>query len=644
MTPIKRILLPLVTSATLAAQTSILHIDLAAPVAKVSPNLHGLMTEEINYSYDGGLYGELIRNRNFCDDEKKPVHWTLIESAAADGIMALTDKRPLTDKLPISLELQLNTSPDKPVSIANEGYWGIPVRPKTTYKASFYVKGNLAETATDKPAVAAYVGGPLKISLQTADGSKILAQATTGPITGSWQKMEVALTTSDDITPSAANKFVISANGVGTLWFSLISLFPPTYNDRPNGNRVDLSEKLAALSPKFLRFPGGNYLEGNTLWERFAWKETRGPLPFRSGHHSCWGYRSTDGMGLLEFMLWCEDLKMEPVLGVFAGYSLQQQPVEAGPLLDHYVQEALEEIEYLTGDASTSYWAGLRAKDGHPEPFKLRYVEIGNEDYFDLSHSYEGRFAQFFDAIRARYPGLLIIGSHGVKTRQPDVIDEHFYRSAEDFYKDLAHYDKHDRKGPKIFVGEWATSEGDPTPNFNAALGDAAWMIAMERNSDLIIMHAYAPLLVNVNPGGMQWKTNLIGYDALTSYGSPSYYAQVMFSNNIGDEILKTKLEAAPEVFLAVSATRKTVNNKIYLKVVNPRDTPRDLTVAFDGANGILPNGTITTLHADKPTDTNSITEPEKIIPHTAPLKHLSTRFPHTFPAYSITVMEISGK
>jgi alpha-N-arabinofuranosidase len=244
-------------------------------------------------------------------------------------------------------------------------------------------------------------------------------------------------------------------------------------------------------------------------------------------------------MGLLEFLEWCEDLHIQPVLAVYAGYSLKQEHVNPGPDLQPYVDEALEEIEYVTGDAKTK-WGARRAADGHPDPFPLTYVEIGNEDAFDHSKSYDGRFTQIHDAIKAKYPKLQLIATTKVTSRTPDLYDDHYYRSAADFEGDTHHYDNKDRHGPKIFVGEWATTEGQPTPNLNAALGDAAWMTGLERNSDLVVMASYAPLLVNVNmnPKAWQWGTNLIGYDALTSYGSPSYYAQQMFYGNVGDKVL----------------------------------------------------------------------------------------------------------
>jgi alpha-N-arabinofuranosidase len=350
-------------------------------------------------------------------------------------------------------------------------------------------------------------------------------------------------------------------------------------------------------------------------------------------------------MGLLEFMGWCEDLGAQPVLAVFAGYALRQQCVEPGPLLEPYVQDALEEIEFLTGDAKSTYWGAQRARCGHPTPFQLTYVEVGNEDYFDKSGNYDARFTQFYDSLKAKYPQLqLIATSREAKTRTPDLYDDHYYRNAASFYKDLKHYDQDDRKGPKVFVGEWATREGDPTPNFNGALGDAAWMTSMERNSDLIVMHCYAPLFVNVNPGGMQWKTDLIGYNNLESYGSPAYYAQVIFANHIGNVTPRSTLTADPSVFLPYSVTRQTQTDKVFLKVVNPGHPARTVTIALKGAKNIAGEGQSITLRADGPTDTNTIAEPTRIVPVTEPLKNVNSQFSYTFPAWSITVLEITAQ
>ncbi|MBS1563061.1 MAG: alpha-N-arabinofuranosidase, partial [Bacteroidetes bacterium] len=434
----------------------------------------------------------------------------------------------------------------------------------------------------------------------------------------------------------------------------------------------DIMELLANMKPSFLRFPGGNYLEGDLFSTRYDWKKTLGNIDQRPGHMGCWSYRSSDGMGLLEYLEWCEDLHMEPVLAVFAGYVLKKDYLEAGPLLQPFVDEALEEIEYVTGDASTK-WGARRAADGHPAPFKLSYVEVGNEDGFDASGSYDGRFAQFYDAIKAKYPQLKVISTVGGKDwlgqrvkfslRRPDAFDEHYYRNAWEMQEDAAHYDNYDRSGPKIFVGEWATREGSPTPNMNAALGDAAWMTGMERNSDIVVMSCYAPLFVNVNPGGMQWSSDLIGYNTLTSYGSPSYYAQQMFNNYKGDVVIPvvgtniptrnrelSKRDSAagrqpkqiPVLFYV--ATRDSKTGTLYLKVVNAGATSQDVAIDIKSAEKLLSTGLQIVLKADKPEDTNSITEPQKITPKTLKITGLGKSFKRTFPPYSITVFQLDTK
>jgi alpha-N-arabinofuranosidase len=423
-----------------------------------------------------------------------------------------------------------------------------------------------------------------------------------------------------------------------------------------------------------LRFPGGNYLEGNTIATRFNWKQTIGDIAQRPGHmNDAWRYWSSDGMGLLEFLNWCEDLHMEPVLAVYAGYSLRQERVAAGPDLEPYVKDALDEIEYVNGDAKTT-WGARRAKDGHPAPFKLQYVEVGNEDQFDRQPgSYDTRFAQFFDAIRAKYPQLKVIATAATPSRTPDVIDEHYYRRSEDEMAFHSHdYDARPRTGPKVFVGEWATRVGEPTPTMSAALGDAAWMTGMERNSDLVIMSSYAPLFVNVNPGGMQWKTDLIGYDAMSSYGSPGYWAQQMFSANHGDMVVPIETEAVPtktwqpppprvrpgaapatppatpvplEVPLVFfSATRDGRTGTIFLKVVNRAAAPQQVHISIRGSESIQPNGKLLVMTASSPDDTNSITAPTKILPVTSNADGLSPSFTRSFPAYSISVLQIHSK
>jgi alpha-N-arabinofuranosidase len=513
--------------------------------------------------------------------------------------------------------------------LRNRGWWGVPLRANTLYAGSVYAKA-------DKDGM----GAGLKVSLIANDTGKVLASAKLPALTGDWKKYDFTMKTGGDVPPTANNQIVVSVDKPGTVWLQLLSVFGPTYKSRANGNRIDLMELMAAMHPQFLRFPGGNYLEGNTITERFDWKKTIGPLVDRPGHQSPWRYHSSDGMGLLEFLGWCEDLKMQPVLAVYAGYSLQQEVVKPGADLEPYVQDALDEIEYVTGDVATK-WGGQRAKDGHPAPFALNYVEIGNEDNFDRTRSYDGRYAQFYDAIKKKYPALELIATTKVNGHVMDVLDDHYYRRAEQFFGDVHHYDETDRNGPKIFVGEWATREGTPTPYMGAALGDAAWMTGMERNSDVIILASYAPLFVNVNPGGMQWQSDLIGYDANSAYGSPSYYAQMMFASHIGTEILGADLQGAGDrVFYSV--TRDAAKGVVYVKLVNASSAKQEVKISLAGAN-VKGSAKLISLSAATTAATNSIADPKRVVPVESTVK-AGKEFTRTLPGYSVEVLELGVK
>jgi alpha-L-arabinofuranosidase len=612
------------------AQPVTLDIHVQQVKAKASPMLYGLMTEEINYSYDGGLYAELVRNRTFFSDRHGVPSWRLIERGQSQAMITLDKTAGPSEALPYSMKLTVEKATEsEQAGISNEGYWGIPVRPKTTYKGSFYAKASDA------------AGGPVRVELVSDDTGAVLANAEVPALSSDWKQYDFTLVSGAE-TASSTNHLVLSTGRPGTIWFSLISLFPPTYHDRANGNRIDLMEMMAAMKPTFLRFPGGNYLEGDHIPERYEWKKTIGPLVDRPTHPSPWRYHSSDGLGLLEFLEWSEDLQMQPVLAVYAGYSMQQEHVDPGPALDPYVSDALDEIEYVTGDASTK-WGAERVKDGHPAPFALTYVEIGNEDFFDKSGSYDGRYAQFYKAIKAKYPSLQLIATTPVKGIRPDVLDDHYYRTAPQFFADVHHYDETDRNGPKIFVGEWATREGTPTPDFGAALGDAAWMTGMERNSDIVVMASYAPLLVNVNPGGMQWESDLIGYDAMTSYGSPSYYAQVMFGTYHGDEIPQTST-SGDDLRFFYSVTRKSDTGEIFVKLVNATSDTKPVSVSLDGAPDVKKIAKVVTLRASTLAATNSIRQPEKIAPVESRFERAGSQFTYEMPPYSIQIIRLETK
>jgi alpha-N-arabinofuranosidase len=650
-----------------AQQPVTLTVKLDQPGARIDPIFYGLMTEEINFSYDGGLYAELIRNRAFRDDPASPVHWSVVKDGGGEGAISIDQSPVPNTALTSALKLDVSSVPGKGrVGAANEGYWGIPVKPDTSYRVSFWAKANGSST------------GPVSVSMESNDGSTVWARADVARITSEWTKYSATLKTGK-LAPSVTNRLVISTGRPGTIWLSLVSLFPPTYKNRPNGNRADIMELLAAMKPAFLRFPGGNYLEGPDYENRFNWKATIGPLEQRPTHMSPWRYRSSDGLGLLEFLEWAEDLNMEPLLAVYAGLHIDRGAnIITGDALKPHVQDALDEIEYVTGSASTT-WGARRAKDGHPRPFKLRYVEVGNEDWLNNgTASYDSRLTMFSDAIKAKYPDLRIISTMRTRdtsfvySRKPDLLDDHFYVSIPTALAQAHLYDTYSRSATKVFVGEWATNSprtGD-TPMMAFALGDAAWLTGLERNADVVVMNCYAPLFVNVNPGGRQWAVNLIGYDAQTSFGSPSYYVQKMFSTNRGDVVLPATIDPLPKLTpeqipeapqpppaagraggggrgpagpfdgIYVSATREDSSGDVILKLVNIQAVPQSLRIDLQGVKTIRSDATGEVLTGEL-TAINTVAEPRKVTPRAIAITNAAPAFVHELPAHSVTVMRL---
>jgi len=676
-------------------------VQVDKPGARINPMLYGLMTEEINFSYDGGLYGELIQNRIF----KNPVsgrrgrgpqapdaapaaspasvipHWALVHSEGAQGDISLDANDPVnTVALTTSLRLNITSvGAGQRVGVTNDGFWGIPVKPNTVYQCSFYAKASNG------------FSGPLTVGIESSDGKTSFASAAVPAVTDKWQRYSVTLKTGQ-VEPTAAAKFIISGGSKGTLNFNLVSLFPPVYKERTGqalggrpvtGFRPDIMKLLADMKPAFLRFPGGNYLEGSNFANRFDWKAQIGPWEERPGHISPWGYRSSDGLGLLEFLEWCEELNMEPVVGVYAGLHLDNgRDVRTGEALKPFIQEALDEIEYITGDVNTK-WGAQRAKDGHPAPFKLTYVEIGNEDFLNNgTKTYggpEGRFTMFYKAIKAKYPHIQVIATVKLGNEPHDVIDNHHYMPPTVAIRNAHLYDRRDRNGPKVFEGEWASQEvrgpdggqRPLTPTMQAALSDAAFLTGLQRNADIVIMSCYAPLFTRVDPGGSQWRTNLIGYNSLTSYGSPAYYTQKMFYNARGDQVIPiaaitpqtiptfsaepapstAQIDARPARRVArpdpneplfACASKEDASGDIILKVVNVFDVDQTVTVDLAGAK-IRKNATGQVM-VGKPNETNSIEDPLHIVPKDFVINDARSSWKHTFPGHSITVIRFKTK
>lgn len=507
-----------------------LNIDASQRGATIGDRHYGIFFEEINHAGDGGIYAELIRNRSFEDNTSSPDYWSTIGSATA----AIVSDDLLNDAQECALELTLTQSGD---GIRNEGFWGINAVTGQSYKLSFWLKGEPSYSGT------------LTAELQNDEGESLGSTEINVDASDEWAKYSAEITATGDDTEAY---LALTGSKPGTLRLDVVSLFPPTYNNRDNGCRPDLVEMLIAMKPAFMRFPGGCYVEGyynDDKTNRFEWKNTIGPIEERPGHYNVnWGYRVSDGFGFHEMLQLAEDIGAEPlfVVNIGLGHSWMEEYTQ----IDEYIQEALDALEYCNGDTTTT-WGALRAQNGHPEPFNLRLMEIGNENYnytfdsnSDQSDHYPERYEQFRQAINAQYPEVELIGNvESWSTDNPswrnsyqvDLVDEHYYRDPAWMTGKYNKYDSYNRSNYKIYVGEYAvTSDYGTNGNLNAALGEAVFMLGMENNADVCVMNSYAPLFVNEN--NYNWKPDLIRFNSSTAYGTPSYYVQQLFPNNIGKQ------------------------------------------------------------------------------------------------------------
>ena len=506
-----------------------LDVDAGLRGPAIGERHYGLFFEEINHAGDGGLYAELIHNRSFEDNAGNPDKWWATDGAA----MSLATEGLLNDAQGHALRLDIAAAGG---GVRNEGFWGIDVVQGRKYKLSFWLKGAPAYEGT------------LTASLQSEDGTHLGSVEIPVQADGTWRKLEAEITATGD---DPKGWFALTGDTPGTLELDVVSLFPPTFKDRPNGCRPDLAQMLADMKPGFVRFPGGCYVEGvwgNNSTNRFEWKKTIGLIEERPGHmNQNWGYRVSDGMGFHEMLQLTEDLGAEPlfVVNMGMGHGWAEDYLD----IDDYIQEALDAIEYCNGDAETSEWGRLRAENGHPEPFNLRLIEIGNENYnfssennSDQSDHYAERYRQFYEAIRKAWPEVTIIGNveawgtDDPTWRNPypvDVVDEHYYRDPTWFVGKYNKYDSYNRAAHKIYVGEYAVTQNyGNTGHLMAALGEAVFMLGMENNSDVCVMNSYAPIFANVN--NYNWRPDMIQFDSRTAYGTPSYYVQQLFPNNVG--------------------------------------------------------------------------------------------------------------
>ena len=508
------------------AETSTLSLTVDKPGHAISPLLYGIFFEDINCSADGGLYAEMVRNRNF-EDSDTPDYWQTLGSGTT---ITVESAEPVSPNNPHSLRVEVKHLDGPRAGVANDGFWGMSVVQAEEYELSLFAK-ELGAFA-----------GPLWISLESRQG-EIYAQNKTTPLTPSWKAYHLSFKPGKT---DAQARLVISTKQAGGFALDMVSLFPrKTWKHRGNGMRSDLAEMLAGLKPSFMRFPGGCWVEGETMDLAYRWKQTVGDPSERRTQYNIWQYHATHGLGYHEYLQLCEDLGAEPLFVINCGMSHKQVvPIDK---MSEFVQDALDAIEYANG-AGSSKWGSLRARNGHPRPYNLKYMEIGNENG---GPAYRDRFALFYDAIKAKHPDMHLIANEwgGWPTNRPiELVDEHYYSSPEFFIQNTDKYDSYDRAGRKVYVGEYAVTQGCGQGNLRAAVGEAAFMTGMERNSDVVMMASYAPLFANVNY--KKWNPDLIDFDSSRVYGLPSYYVQKMFSENRGEVILPMEVRS-PEVLAA---------------------------------------------------------------------------------------------
>ena len=532
-------------AASAQAQVTI-DIDAQQRGPKVSPMLYGIFYEDINHAADGGLYAELIRNRSFEDGPHygAPADmqgWSIY--AASPSLLTAkliqpSKKTPLLNSVQHNaLELNVKASASMPVCLVNEGYWGINAVQGRSYRLSFWARTLRYQ-------------GTVKATLCSKDGSQIYAESEISSFPAKskgWTKYETSLIANDN-DPQAQFAFVF--DGVGQVQLDVVSLFPPTFKNRQNGMRPDLANMLWQLHPKFMRFPGGCFVEGQESPDNaFRWERTIGPIEEREGHWNVnWGYRTTDGLGYHEYLQLAEDLGAKPLFVVNVG--LWHGGMTPYDSIQSWIDECMNAIEYANGPVTSKYGA-MRAKNGHPEPFGLEYLEVGNEnnqpDPRQQSDHYYERYEQFYKAIHSKYPEMKIIGNVVAwgddnprwNSKLPvDLLDEHYYRSPDWFAGAFHKYDSYDRSGAKIYVGEYAVTNGfGNLGNMNAALGEAVYMMGMENNSDVVELASYAPIFVNENDA--RWRPDMIRFNSSRVMGTPSYYVQQIMPHHLGTQVVK---------------------------------------------------------------------------------------------------------
>ncbi len=606
-----------------SAQNYEFELNVKKKGAPIQSTMYGLFFEDINFGADGGLYAELVKNRSF-DFPQSFMGWKTF------GNVALKSDHPLFENNPNYITLSDSGHPHKHTGVENEGFTGMGFKKDNTYRFTVWAKNTQG-------------GEDQKIRVELiGSNNEVIAKQDIVISSTQWEKKEVTLKSNITEAKGRLRVFLVSK---GTVALEHISLFPTdTYKGRAGGLRKDLAQALTDMKPGIFRFPGGCIVEGTDLETRYDWKKSIGPVENRALNENRWHYTFTHrffpdyyqtyGLGFYEYFLLSEDMGAEPLPVVSCGLACQYQNtgehchVPVGELAD-YVQDALDLIEFANGATNTK-WGKVRADMGHPAPFNMKYIGIGNEQW---GHEYPERLAPFVKAIRAKYPEIKIIGSSGpladgkdfdemwpeMKRLKVDLVDEHYYKDPEWFLKSATRYDNYDRKGPAVFAGEYACHMPDRANSFQSALYEAAFMTGLERNADIVHMCTYAPLFAHVD--AWQWRPDMIWFDNLNCVKTPNYYVQSMFAHNVGTNVMPltwNKEAVTGQEGLYASAVYDEKENCYIVKIANVKPDSRDIKINLIGLrkDSSLTIDDCTAIQASGLGVVNTLESPNNVVPH----------------------------
>lgn len=614
----------------------------ASESKKISDMLVGVFFEDINYAADGGLYAELIQNRDFeyalSDKEGRDKDWnsTTAWNLNGNGNFAIDSVNPIHKNNKHYTVLKTGSV------LVNSGFDGIAIKAGDSYNFSVFAK-DIKGTSSS-----------IKVRL-IGDKGEVYGEVSIKGITSGWKKFEASIKATKTVADA---KLEITPETKGSVAVDMISLFPQkTFKNRKNGLRADLAQAVADLHPKFMRFPGGCVAHGDGLGNIYRWKNTIGALESRIPQRNLWGYHQTVGLGYFEYFQFCEDMGAAPLPVIAAGVPCQNSAVGGGgqqggiPMedMDEYVQDFLDLVEYANG-AVTTKWGKLRAEAGHPKPFNLKYIGIGNEDL--ITDVFEERYEMILKAMKAKYPEIIVIGTVGPAAEGTDyeegwaladklnipMVDEHYYQPVGWFIHNQDYYDRYDRSKSKVYLGEYAAFLPGRPNNLETALAEALYLTALERNGDIVSMTSYAPMLAK--EGHTQWNPDLIYFNNTEVKKTVGYNIQQLYGQNAGDTYLPSVLSLndanqAVNKRVAVSIVRDSKSNDLIVKIVNLLPVTVNTKVNLEGAGSFAASATRTVLTG---------TPDSKVAKPVSDTIKVSTNFPVNLPAYSFTLIRIKNK